>query len=150
MRPRSVCHAEILICGLVVRANQRDLYHVSSLKDQVETVLRAWLGASIKDTRTRSVLTGTFRDPLAKSLGQRSRFTGQIGVLWPDHGSGCVDPFILVRISLRQHSYTDAGRGVHRYMAIFCLPPCCSSVSAGARSVGSSSDRTRISSCALG
>ncbi|KAJ7850706.1 Pex12 amino terminal region-domain-containing protein [Mycena olivaceomarginata] len=27
-----------------IRANQRDLYHVSSLKDQVETVLRAWLG----------------------------------------------------------------------------------------------------------
>ncbi|KAJ7785763.1 Pex12 amino terminal region-domain-containing protein [Mycena metata] len=28
----------------IIRANQRDLYHVSSLKDQVETVLRAWLG----------------------------------------------------------------------------------------------------------
>ncbi|KAJ6501521.1 Pex12 amino terminal region-domain-containing protein [Mycena vitilis] len=28
----------------IIRANQRDLYHVSSLKDQFETVLRAWLG----------------------------------------------------------------------------------------------------------
>ncbi|KAF7367357.1 Peroxisome assembly protein PER8 [Mycena sanguinolenta] len=28
----------------IIRANQRDLYHVTSLKDQVETVLRAWLG----------------------------------------------------------------------------------------------------------
>ncbi|KAJ7601595.1 Pex12 amino terminal region-domain-containing protein [Mycena polygramma] len=27
----------------IIRANQRDLYHVSSLKDQFETVLRAWL-----------------------------------------------------------------------------------------------------------
>ncbi|KAF8973822.1 Pex12 amino terminal region-domain-containing protein, partial [Flammula alnicola] len=28
----------------IIRANQRDLYHVSSLKDQAESVLRAWLG----------------------------------------------------------------------------------------------------------
>ncbi|KAF8912908.1 peroxisome assembly protein per8 [Gymnopilus junonius] len=28
----------------IIRANQRDLYHVSSLKDQAENVLRAWLG----------------------------------------------------------------------------------------------------------
>ncbi|KAK7064697.1 peroxisome assembly protein PER8 [Favolaschia claudopus] len=28
----------------IIRANQRDLYHVSSLKDQVETVLRSWMG----------------------------------------------------------------------------------------------------------
>ncbi|KAF7306490.1 Peroxisome assembly protein PER8 [Mycena indigotica] len=28
----------------IIRANQRDLYHVSSLKDQFEGVLRAWLG----------------------------------------------------------------------------------------------------------
>ncbi|KAJ7630464.1 hypothetical protein FB45DRAFT_990492 [Roridomyces roridus] len=28
----------------IIRANQRDLFHVSSLKDQLETVLRAWLG----------------------------------------------------------------------------------------------------------
>jgi hypothetical protein len=29
---------------LAVRANQRDLYHVSSLQEQVETVLRPWFG----------------------------------------------------------------------------------------------------------
>ncbi|KAJ7071378.1 hypothetical protein C8F01DRAFT_1110289 [Mycena amicta] len=28
----------------IIRANQRDLYHVSALKDQFEGVLRAWLG----------------------------------------------------------------------------------------------------------
>ncbi|KAF8887782.1 Pex12 amino terminal region-domain-containing protein [Infundibulicybe gibba] len=28
----------------IIRANQRDLYHVSSLRDQTETVLRSWLG----------------------------------------------------------------------------------------------------------
>ncbi|KIJ21440.1 hypothetical protein PAXINDRAFT_63874 [Paxillus involutus ATCC 200175] len=28
----------------IIRANQRDLFHVSSLKEQVETVLRSWLG----------------------------------------------------------------------------------------------------------
>ncbi|KAF9569811.1 hypothetical protein CPC08DRAFT_652886 [Agrocybe pediades] len=28
----------------IIRANQRDLYHVSSLKDQTEGVLRSWLG----------------------------------------------------------------------------------------------------------
>ncbi|PPQ67404.1 hypothetical protein CVT25_005983 [Psilocybe cyanescens] len=28
----------------IIRANQRDLYHVASLKDQAENVLRAWLG----------------------------------------------------------------------------------------------------------
>ncbi|KAF4623422.1 hypothetical protein D9613_002024 [Agrocybe pediades] len=30
----------------IIRANQRDLYHVSSLKDQTEGVLRSWLGWS--------------------------------------------------------------------------------------------------------
>lgn len=29
---------------LAVRANQRDLYHVSSLREQTESVLRSWLG----------------------------------------------------------------------------------------------------------
>lgn len=29
---------------LAVRANQRDVYHVSSLRDQTDTVLRSWLG----------------------------------------------------------------------------------------------------------
>ncbi|KAG5735672.1 hypothetical protein E4T56_gene6400 [Termitomyces sp. T112] len=28
----------------IIRANQRDLYHVSSLRDQTESVLRSWLG----------------------------------------------------------------------------------------------------------
>ena len=28
----------------IVRANQRDLYHVSSLKEQTDAVLRSWLG----------------------------------------------------------------------------------------------------------
>uniref|UniRef100_A0A8H8CRF1 RING-type E3 ubiquitin transferase n=1 Tax=Psilocybe cubensis TaxID=181762 RepID=A0A8H8CRF1_PSICU len=28
----------------IIRANQRDLYHVASLKEQAESVLRAWLG----------------------------------------------------------------------------------------------------------
>ncbi|KAF9243766.1 hypothetical protein BU15DRAFT_86210 [Melanogaster broomeanus] len=28
----------------IIRANQRDLFHVSSLKEQAETVLRSWLG----------------------------------------------------------------------------------------------------------
>lgn len=28
----------------LVRANQRDLYHVSSLRDQTETVIRSWFG----------------------------------------------------------------------------------------------------------
>ncbi|KIJ68777.1 hypothetical protein HYDPIDRAFT_82569 [Hydnomerulius pinastri MD-312] len=28
----------------IIRANQRDLFHVSSLKEQTETVLRSWLG----------------------------------------------------------------------------------------------------------
>jgi len=28
----------------IIRANQRDLYHVSSLREQIESVLRPWLG----------------------------------------------------------------------------------------------------------
>lgn len=31
-----------------VRANQRDIYHVSSLREQTEAVLRSWLGQCIR------------------------------------------------------------------------------------------------------
>lgn len=30
-----------------VRANQRDIYHVSSFREQIENVLRSWLGKAL-------------------------------------------------------------------------------------------------------
>ncbi len=35
---------EYIMTNSVVRAHQRDVYHLSALRDQTETVLRSWLG----------------------------------------------------------------------------------------------------------
>lgn len=47
-RPKSVCSPDSLCVLLTkrnaVRANQRDLFHVFSFKEQTESVLRSWLG----------------------------------------------------------------------------------------------------------
>ena len=72
----------------VVRSNQRDYFHVSSLREQADNVLRAWFGAY----SSFLVLTMLMRrrNSLAIPMGERNRTGSEADILRLDRWTGCV------------------------------------------------------------
>ena len=68
-----------------VRAHQRDLYHVSSLREQTDTVLRSWLGTS-HYFPTETSFSHRIRDAMAGKTRQRSGPLREVCVLRDDCG----------------------------------------------------------------